>query len=56
MLHGQIIWQTKEMRSQDRWEWLGNGTLRPDMIVNDKECHECLIIDFAILYGIRVDN
>ena len=28
MLHGQFARQTKEVRNQDRWKWLQNGTLK----------------------------
>ena len=28
MLHGQFVRQTKEVRNRDRWQWLGNGTLK----------------------------
>ena len=28
MLHGQFVRQTKEVGNWDRWQWLGNGTLK----------------------------
>ena len=28
MLHGHFVRQTKEVRNQDRWQWLQNGNLK----------------------------
>ena len=30
MLHGQFVRQSKEVGNQDRWQWLRDGTLKPE--------------------------